>query len=208
MKILQLATSETKIPPDKAGSPEGHIFSLSKHLSETGHEVTILGRRLSNHEPSLEEVGNLRIVRLSTKHFEPTRLEKGKFPFLCWVRGGLNAMLFALRISKYVRILNEVDAINSHVISVTFVLLILNRKLKDKMFYTHATSFLPSQSGGMATKTLKFMIRHIKKRVRGIIVHNELARAEFTKYLGLPDQKVVLIPAGMDTNLFSSTRIL
>ena len=136
MKILQVATAETRIPPDKLGGVEGDIYFLPRQLSEIGHEVTILGRRLSEDEPLVEQINGVSIVRLPVRHFEPSRLERDKFPVLYWLRSGINSILFTLQVNKYLNNKHEFDIVNTHVISNTFLLLILSRRLTKRIVYT------------------------------------------------------------------------
>ena len=97
MKILQISTGGAKIPADRAGGLEGHIFSMSKQLSRMGHEIIILDRKYSADDDSFERIEGVNIIRLPAILFEPGRLEKGKFPFLYWIRGSLNTFFIFLR---------------------------------------------------------------------------------------------------------------
>ena len=56
MKILHISTGIQRIPPDKAGNPEGHMFFLSRQLANMGQEVTIVDRKHSSSDPPLEQV--------------------------------------------------------------------------------------------------------------------------------------------------------
>ena len=202
MKILHISTGVQKIPLDKLGSPEGHISFMSKHLVKMGHEVTILDRKYSPSDPSLEQVDGINIVRLPVKSFPPNALE-GKLSFLYWIRSGLNTTLFTFKVNKYLKQAGEFDAINTYVVSSTFALLILNKGLGERIFYNHHAAFWPSQSGGILNRLLLLLGSFVMKRVKRTIVQNDAQRSQLIRRLKLPEQKFVVLLPGIDMNLFS-----
>ena len=204
MKILQISTGVQKIPPDKMGSPEGHITLLSKHLARMGHQVTILDRKYSPSDPSLEQLDGVSIVRLPVKSFRPGTLEN-KLPFLYWLRGGLNTLLFTFKVSKYLKQQPEFDSINTYVISSTFLLVIFNKGLRGRMVYNHHAAFWPSQSGGILNRILILLGGFTLKRVKKAIVMNDTMKQQFTTCFRLPQQKIMVLPSGIDIGLPSFT---
>ena len=204
MKILQISTGVQKIPPDKMGSPEGHITLLSKHLTRMGHQVTILDRKYSPSDPSLEQLDGVSIVRLPVKSFRPGTLEN-KLPFLYWLRGGLNTLLFTLKVSKYLKQTHEFDVINTYAISSTFLLVIFNKGLRGRIVYNHHAAFWPSQSGGILNRILLLMGGFTVKRVKKTIVLNDSMKQQFTTRFRLPEQKIMVIPSAIDISLLSFT---
>ncbi|MCL0073613.1 glycosyltransferase family 4 protein [Dehalococcoidia bacterium] len=203
MRILHISTGVQKIPPDRVGSPEGHISFMSKYLVKMGHEVTILDRKYSPFDPSLEQVDGINIVRLPVKSFPPSALE-GKFPFLYWIRSGLNTTLFTFKVNKCLKQAGEFDVMNTYVISLTFLLLILNKGLNGKIFYNHHAAFWPSQSGGILNRLLLLLGSFTMKRVKRTIVQNDSQRSHLIRCLKLAEQKFVVLPPGIDMHLSSS----
>jgi glycosyltransferase involved in cell wall biosynthesis len=202
VKILHISTGVQKIPPDKTGGPEGHITFMSKHLATLGHEVTIIDRKHSPVDRPLEQIDGINIVRLSVKSFPPNGLE-GKFPFLYWLRSGLNTTLFTLKVNRYLKQVAEFDVINTYVVSSTFLLLMLNNGLRARTFYNHHAAFWPSQSGGILNSLLLQLGSFTMKRVKKTIVQNDSQRFQLIRRLKLPEQKFVSLPPGIDMNLFS-----
>lgn len=203
MRILQISNAVTKISVDRAGGAERTVFFLSKHLSQLGHEVTLLDRKYSPDDPPFEQTEGINIVRLSAKHFSPLPTALGeKFPFLNWIRNGLNRSLFFFKVNHYLKQReSEFHAIHAHWIGGIFLLLISNKSLKEKIFYTHHENYWPLQFGGMLNRLLLPIRSFALKRVKRIIVQNDLARSDFVRHLKLPEQKVVVLPAGININL-------
>lgn len=206
MRILQISTGVQKIPLGKLGSPEGHITFMSQQLAKIGHEVTILDRRHSVDDPLSEWVNGVNIVRLPVRYFPPSALE-GKLPFLYWMRSVLNTISFIFKVNKYLKQTGEFDVINTYVISATFLLVLLNKKLRSKIFYNHHAAFWPSQSRGILNRFLLLLGSFTTRRVKKVIVQNSSAKSEFTTRLKLPERKVVVLPPGVYVNWFSYTEV-
>lgn len=205
MKILHISTGVNKIPLDRFGCPEGHMFFMSKSLAKMGHQVTILDRKYLPDVPSFEDIDGVKIVRLPVKWFSPDVVKKeGRFPSFCrWICSNLNAVLFMLKANAYLRKVGEFEAINTYVISTTFVLVILNKGLRGRIFYNHHNPFWPSQSGGILNRLLSLLRGFPLKRVKMIITQNDSSMTQLITRFKVPETKIASIPAGIDTSLFS-----
>ena len=196
MRILQISTGVQKIPPDKAGSPEGHITLLSKQLVKMGHEVTILDRKYASSDPSSEQFEGIEIIRLSAKYLGPSILES-KLPFLYWLRSGLNTLLFTLKINRFLKQRYEFEAINTYVITSTLILVILNKSLRSRIVYNHHAAFWPSESGGILNWVTGSIGRFTLKRIKKVILQNDSVQHQFATRLMIPDSKTTVLPPGI-----------
>ena len=201
MRIFHISTGIVRIPADKLGSPEGHITSISKQMVKMGHEVTIVDRKYSSSDPSEERFDGVNIVRLLVKPIRPTALENN-LPFLYWIRSVLNTITFSYRVSRYLK-RSAFDIVNTYVISSTFTLIILNKRLRTKLIYNHHASFWPSRSGGVLSKFLSLLGNFTIRRIKRTIVQNDSVRAQFMERYGLPEHKIAVLPPGIDMTSFS-----
>jgi len=198
MRILHIATGLEKVPPDRLGSVEAHIFFVSKHLVKMGQETVILDRKYSPDELPFEEIEGIKIVRVPVKQFVAGKLERDKFPFLFWIRSPLNTILYTFKLNKKIKKLGDFDVINTYAIFATFLLIMLNRKARDKIYYNHQAAFWPSQSGGISNRAASLLGRFTMRRIKGVVVQNEVVNSYFISALKLPKGKVMLIPPGTD----------
>jgi len=201
MRILQISTGVQRIPPDKLGSPEGHITLLSKELVKMGHEVTILDRMESVSDAPYEQLDCVKIIRLPVKYLRPNKMEN-KLSFMRWLRGGLNTIFFILKVSRWLKHNKQFDVINTYVISQAFILILLHNNLRTKLIYNHHASFWPSQHAGIIKKFLLSSLGHFTiNRVKLIIVLNETVRKHFISQFSIKDSQIVVLPTGLDFNM-------
>jgi hypothetical protein len=133
MRIVQVSVGSVRMPPKEGSAPLQVIFNTSKHLARLGHQVVILDRRYTKDDPPAEQLEGVEIVRLKVM-----QLPLGKAPgFVRFVLAELNAALFALGVSSYLRKnRSNIDVIHLHLTSIGLIVSILNRRLRKRMVYT------------------------------------------------------------------------
>jgi phosphatidylinositol alpha-mannosyltransferase len=176
MKILMV--SETYYP--YIGGIPDHIFYLSRHLRQKGHEVKILTSRFGSYEPEADVI----------------RLLKG---FLIRANKSYARLAVGLRPSdKVKRVLEREspDVVHIHgSLSLTLPVLAIRHSRSINVMTFHAGH--RRSTGYLLFNPL--LIPYFKK-LHGLIAVSEVARDSMTKYFPGAYQ---LIPNGVDTETFS-----
>jgi glycosyltransferase involved in cell wall biosynthesis len=196
------------MPPQNGGAPLQVIFHTSKHLAQMGHEVSILDSRYGPDDKAIEDIDGVKIIRLSFRKI-PVPASSLIPRYLRFGLNELNAVLFALRASRYLaKTGKDLDIIHLNVTSVGLIVCLLNRKLRSRMFYTshlgqwvlHGTKKLT-----LLEKAHVFFDALLMRRVAKVVALNELARDSFIAVGKVKPENVVVIPNGVDTQFFKPT---
>ena len=194
MNIIQVSGGEVRIPPDKGGATEAFILTISKQLSQMGHKVTILDKKYAQTDPAIEGIDGVNIVRLSARRFP-------RFNFT--ISYILNQVTFAFQVKKYLQKTKDYDIIHLHDAGGGFVLAMMSKSLRNKLFYTSHSS---RRAGGSTTlwARIVFMLenRLVKWAVR-VTVPNELIGATLIGEANIKPEKVVVIPHDVDVSTFN-----
>ena len=177
------------------------MINTSKHLARMGHEVIVLDRSYSTNDPSVESVEGMSIVRLKAPQLRVDRAPR----FLRFMLAELNAALFTLWVSRYLaRHARSIDAIHVHYSSIGLLLAILNRGLRDRMFYTcHLSHWaLPPERLGALEKLGLAVDSYFMRRVRKVIALSDSARMAFVSRGKVKADRVVVVPNGVDAEFF------
>ena len=202
MRIVQVSVGSVRMPPKEGSAPLQVIFNTSKHLATMGHKVIILDRKYWKRDPAVEEVEGVEIARLNV-----VRLPSSKAPgFLRFILAELNAILFALAVSSYLRKNSpNIDIIHLHLTSIGLIVSILNRRLRGKMLYTcHLGHWeLVTESLSMFERIHLLLDPYLMRRVRRVIALNESAKSSFISIARVKAASIVVVPNGVDTDFFN-----
>jgi len=202
MRIVQVSVGSVRMPPKEGSAPLQVIFNTSKHLARMGHQVVILDRKYSKRDQAVEKIEGVEIARVNV-----IRLPSSKAPgFLRFTLAELNAILFALAVSRYLgKNSSNIDIIHLHLTSIGLIVSILNRRLRGKMFYTcHLSQWaLSADKLGISGRVHLLLDSYLMRRVRRVIALNDTARKSFTHIGKVKADNIVVVPNGVDTDFFS-----
>jgi glycosyltransferase involved in cell wall biosynthesis len=201
MRIVQVSVGSVRMPPKEGSAPLQVIFNTSKHLAKMGHEVVILDKKYFKADPVDEQIEGVQIARLKVLQLRSVR----KPSFIRFVLTELNALIFALAVSNYLRKNNSrIDVIHLHLTSIGLIVSILNRILRNKMFYTcHLGEWQITKSRlGLFEKLHLFLDPYLMRRVSKVIALNETARQSFVSRGKVKAENVVVVHNGVDTDFF------
>ena len=201
MRIVQVSVGSVKMPPKEGSAPLQVIFNTSKQLARIGHQVIILDRKYRKRDPSVEQVEGVVIARLNV-----IQLPSSKAPgVLRFMLAELNAILFALAVSRYLRKnSSNIDVIHLHLTSIGLIVSILNRSLRGKMFYTcHLSLWALAANKLRTSKRLHLLLdSYLMRRVRRVIALNDTAKESFISLGKVRVDNIVVVPNGVDTAFF------
>jgi glycosyltransferase involved in cell wall biosynthesis len=189
------------MPPTEGSAPLQVMFSLSKQLARRGHQVVILDRKYLRSDLPRHEVAGVQIERLKVLQIPWTGM-RGPIGFGV---AELNAVLFALAVSSYLRKNgSKFDVIHLHLISIGLVVIALNRNLRKKTFYTcHLSQW------SLPTGHVRFLERiHLQvdaflmRRVRRVFAVNDAAKQSFVSHGRVAPERVSVLPHGVDSEFF------
>src|SRR4030042_3837554 len=191
MRIVQVSVGSVRMPPKEGSAPLQVIFNTSKHLARIGHEVTILDRKYSKDDQNVEQIEGVQIARLRALQL-PTIKRRG---FVRFILAETNALLFALAVSNYLRKNGpQIDVIHLHLTSIGLVVTLLNKRLRNKMFYTcHLGEWqLIKTRLGILERLHLFLDPYLMRRVRKVIALNNTAGENFTSLGNVTPANVVV----------------
>jgi len=125
--------------------------------------------------------------------------------FLRFVLAELNAALFALSVSSYLRQnRSKIDFIHVHLTSIGLIVSILNRRLRGKMVYTcHLGEWeLSGRKLSLFERVHLFLDPFLMRRVHKVIALNDSARERFVSKSRISADKIVVVHNGVDTDFF------
>lgn len=201
MRIVQVSVGSVRMPPKEGSAPLQVIFNTSKHLAKIGHHVVILDRQYAKGDPTAEQIESVEIARLKARQVPVAETPA----FMRFFLAEVNAVLFALMVSRYLRRNGSaVDAIHLHLTSTGLIACLLNRGLRKKMFYTCHLGYwaLAESRLNIRTKFYLLLDSYLMRRVRKVIALNEMAKASFTSLGKVKAENVVVLPNGVDTDFF------
>jgi glycosyltransferase involved in cell wall biosynthesis len=201
MRIVQVSVGSVRMPPKEGSAPLQVIFNTSKHLARLGHQVVILDRRYTKDDPAVEQLEGVEIVRLKVMHF-PFAKAPG---FVRFVLAELNAALFALGVSSYLRKnSSKIDVIHLHLTSIGLIVSILNRKLRKKIVYTcHLGEWeLSGRKLSLFERVHLLLDPYLMRRVNRVIALNNSAKESFVSKSKINADKIVVVHNGVDTDFF------
>jgi|Deesub1362A_J573_1020465.scaffolds.fasta_scaffold00052_91 glycosyltransferase involved in cell wall biosynthesis len=209
MKILQIF-DDYGTPGEKAlpgiGSVPSVVYYLAKYTAKKGHNVTILERGHDKNDPEEEYIHDVRYVRIRAEKLPaaPYKLIKSPNGFMHLFSDSVS---MAFKINKFLKKENF-DVIHVHFPFAACILVNLNIKIGEKMVYTaHIGDEKKRFSLDSKLPFLKFFSPdlYLMKRVKKSVVLNENI-----KYLlvakGLKDEKLEIIPNGINVNEFSISK--
>jgi glycosyltransferase involved in cell wall biosynthesis/ubiquinone/menaquinone biosynthesis C-methylase UbiE len=205
MKIIQVAGGEARIPVDKGGGIETFIFNLSRELARMGHDVTILDRKYSRHDPTITYVAGVRIVRLYAPRFDfiIVKSPAAIYSFLSLVSQVLNQLAFVIRVNGYLKKAGDIDAVHAHISAGALALVMLDRRWRSKLVFTSHSNRLTMEPLPFRDRATLLPIYWLAKRVKAVTVPAEIMRKKLIKRTGLSPGKVTVIPYGQDIVSFS-----
>jgi len=182
------------MPPDKGGAVEAFIFSISRQLSKMGHSVTILDRKYTRTELTIEQIDGVDITRLSAWRFPP---------FNSTIRYILNQVTFVFEVKRYLQKTKGYDVIHIHDAGGGFVLAMLGKDLRSRLVYTCHSSRRVEESPTLWDRIVFRLQNRLAKWASRTTVPNKLMSTSFIREAKVAPQKVVVVPHDVDVGMFN-----
>jgi len=201
MMIVQVSVGSVRMPPREGSAPLQVIFNTSKHLARLGHRVVIIDRRYTKDDPALEQLEGVEIVRLKVMQVRFAKAPR----FVSFVLAELNAAIFALGVSCYLRKnSSKIDVVHLHLTSIGLIVSILNRTVRKKMVYTcHLGEWeLSGRKLSLFERVHLFLDPYLMRRVNKVIALNDSAKERFVSTSKINAHKIVVVHNGVDTDYF------
>ena len=182
-----------RIPVKQGGGAEAYIFNISKYLSKMGHDVTILDRKYSRNDPDSEHIDGVKIVRLKARIFASPILTLSLT---------MNYISFARQVEKYLATV-EFDVVHVHVSIIGLYLAMVNRVLRERLFYTSHATRRGKTSRTPLDRMAIALENQLVKKVKRTIVLNESVRGELISKTKMNHTDVSILPMGTNTDIFN-----
>ena len=208
MKILQLY-DEKHFPEAEVPLNRGMydiVFTLARYMVKKEHDVTVLIRR---EKRSLEDIDDIRVVTSSPKTFIKNLYIELNRP-LGPVRVLVDSFFEWREVNKFLKE-NTFDIIHSHYVLTVCWLIFFNKSLTNKIVYdSHAGAEMERYNlQGKAPLPLKLFNPdiYVMKRVKKSIVLNENVRTRLIREKGIREEKLAVIPAGVDLRKLDNIKV-
>jgi glycosyltransferase involved in cell wall biosynthesis len=204
MKIVQVLNSSMSLSHKAGDAPQTVILNTSKRLAIMGQDVAIIERYYSSTESAIDTVDGVKVIRLGPEYRAPSG-NNIVSRLVSFTYSELQMLRYAFNISRYLRKSGgEIDVIHVHLTSLGLMLILLNRRLRYKMFYTcHLGQWEMAQRGLPPFERIHLMIdAYVMRRVNIVIALNATARESFISLGRVKEDKIVVLPNGVDTDFF------
>ncbi|MCX7719942.1 MAG: glycosyltransferase [Dictyoglomus thermophilum] len=195
-KKLHILMLTWEYPPRIVGGLSRHVYDLSKHLAKQNIKVSVITCEAPD-TPFEEHFDNLSIYRVPEKLID-------SYNFISWI--------YLLNISMIVRAMEvnkkePIDIIHSHDWLTTFSAYTLKHTLKKPLISTiHATEYGRNQ--GIYTDEQRF-IHNVEWWLTyeswKVIVCSLNMKEEVKHLFSLPEDKIIVLPNGIDTENLRTT---
>ncbi|WP_040208008.1 glycosyltransferase family 4 protein [Neobacillus jeddahensis] len=176
-------------PPNVVGGLSRHVYGLSTHLAEMGHEVHVI--TAGTHElPAFERMENVNVHRVKP-------LNERDHHFLSWIAGLNLAMAFQVKqLSEKVKF----DIVHAHDWLVGAAAITLKQSLDIPLLTTiHATEH--GRNNGIHNEIQQFIHEKESQLITEsdqLIVCSEYMKNELIKVFQTTDEKLAVIPNGVE----------
>jgi D-inositol-3-phosphate glycosyltransferase len=194
LKIVIVTGGEIEMPPKRGGGAEAYIFNLSKKLAQFGNEVINLERLSTSSKPVVEEVEAVKIIRLNAPKFS-------KYTFT--VNFTLNQIAFAFASKKFLERQRDVDIVYVYTSIIAFLLLLTSKSTRKKLVYFVNGSRRTKKTLRLVDWLALALENRLCKQVKKIVIANEAIARHLIRTVKLGEQKVVIIPVGVDIEKFN-----
>ncbi len=209
MKILHIF-DDYGTPGEKAlpgiGSVPSVVYYLAKYTAKKGHDVTVLERGHDKNDPEEEYLDGVRYVRIRADKLPaaPYKLIKSPTGLMRLFSDGVS---MALKINEFLK-KEDFDIVHVHFPFAACILININRKIREKMVYTaHIGEEKKRFSLDSKLSLLKLFSPdlYLMKRIKKSVVLNENLKSMLVAK-GLKDEKLEVIPNGIDVNEFNVSK--
>lgn len=198
MKIVQFSIRFLPVE----GGTERATYYLSRELALNGHQVSIVTSN-SNNGLTDKVITNYRIMQLKTANYPPIekmgRIVVYRHPYLSFWNKSSPILSLPLLFHN----LNDFDVIHLQGINMTssFALLSLITRLKGRKYVatTHGIAEFSTRSGFEISYVIHLYLKHAER----IITLCDYESKTLIR-LGVPEEKIVIIPNGVDLTRFKN----
>jgi len=191
--LIQVSAGIVKIPPERGGAVESHIVNISKHLSKE-NKVTIIDRKYDDSD--VREINGVKIHRIPSRSISLALMSGRLNPII-------NECLFSKRLRKY-EIFEDADVIHAHNVYTANAAVKIANRYKIPFVYT-------CHNGMWCTEDVNFYERRIVRPTEKRIIKksdisiavSENLKKNICEKAGIPDEKIVAIYNGVDTEKFN-----
>lgn len=195
MKICIIGSSGVPIPPKYGGAVERHIFDLARHTTKLGHRVHVLTMK-TEEEGQYEEINGVFVHRIS-KYYEPSNPLKSLWKHAAFF---ISVLMRMWAFSP--------DVIHAHNGIPGLAAWIISRLKRIPFIYTSHLSYI-----SIPHAKQKDFLRNLFNTTQVLCdefcakhANHVIAVSDFVKRgllaVGVHDNKITVIPNGVDTNFF------
>lgn len=183
-----------RIPPQEGGGAEAFILNVAKQLAKTGHEVILLDRKYSPSDSATEDINGVQVVRLESTRFK-------LFSFA--INFVLSQVAFGFQVRKYLKNLNGSPVIHVYTVVLGLVLILCNKKIRDRVFYTSLGLRRDKAKPGIADRIAYILENILVRNSQKTTIANEITAGKLARQARVELEKVQVVPIGVDTEQYS-----
>jgi len=195
MRVLLVNSGIFRVPPEKGGGTETHVYHLANNLSKLGVEVHLVS-----------DVYSREALRKDINVYEPKALRIPlRMGFTGWILNHLLCGLYSSKKTLEILRSERFDVIHMHGRLGPVLITTLNKRI-PKVYTVHDLPPWLSRYGRVEqiVRNISYINMEVKtcKAANYIIVVNPVIRKILVEDFKIPSWKVGFIPNGVDTDLF------
>jgi spore coat protein SA len=191
MRIAIMSSGLVALPPVQGGAVEEYVFQLTKHLKRRGTEIVAFDRAAPGDAEKTIEVDGVPVHR--TKSIDlPSWIPKYSY---------LHESLFGAAVAKSV---SEFDVVHTNTVFVAYKVGRDAKPRRFKLIYTCHNPYWPSNSVHFGEQLIRRIETVAMRKSDSVIALNHSMKSALAAKAGVPDEKMTIVPNGVDTGYFQS----
>jgi len=191
--------------PDAIGGAHTYVYNLSKKLAKAGHDVYVITIRTDKAMSLKENIEGIKVYRYKAALFGPLLF------IIRPIESVMNSLILFRGLSRNI----EFDIIDFHHPLPAFGISRSSSSKDIQKIYTFHSSisedvrvqikkkrYFPHILDTLAVSLIKWMEKDVFKRCRKIVVLSMFSRRCLTGLYGQNQEKIVLVPGGVDVDVF------
>jgi len=190
MRVALVSSGLIPLPPVKGGAVEEYVYQLTRHLRRLNVDAIAIDARWGGNSVEIEDVNGAEVVRIPVKP-----------PIIGFKKNIVQELLFGKAVVKYIKN-QDFDIVHANTAWTGFILALHRSNKMGRFVYTCHNPFWPEDRVHWGEKIVRIIEGNTMRSSDAIIALNKTMYRAIVDKAGVENNKVVIIPNGVDTDFF------